>query len=418
MKKFLVAVLIVITALGSVFAQGASETKGDVEIEFLQWWDPELPEGFLRSLLDEFEAQNPGIKVKLVSVPSASYYEQIVSGAATGTLSDVVGVDGKWIYDVSKMGALGSIQKYLDASSVKSELTNIYSVDNDAKSVPVVSFVYPLFVNMDLLNAAGYTEPPKTREEFAEMAKACTDASKSQYGWVLPMPIQSSTGVRIETMTLYWGSGYKMIENGQPNLTNPNFIKTLEFEKDLLDAGAISPGALSKKEQDKVEEFANNRAAFMFNSLACINTLTNRAPNLNYVITDVPAEEGYEGTRGIRNADWAIGISANTKHPEEAFKLIEFLVTKATNQKLSSTANGFPGNKNATPDWVNNSNPRYAEAFEIFQRSALTNEFNAIPNSDNIGERIATQVQKIFTGELTPQQAAAEAQKSVMEVWQ
>jgi len=42
---------------------------GPVTLELAQWWEPELPEGKFRALMDEFEAANPNIKVKLVSGP-------------------------------------------------------------------------------------------------------------------------------------------------------------------------------------------------------------------------------------------------------------------------------------------------------------------------------------------------------------
>lgn len=62
-----------------------------------QWWEPELPDGEFRALMDDFEAQNPGIKVKLLSGPYASTKEQVIASAAAGEMSDVVGLDGAWV---------------------------------------------------------------------------------------------------------------------------------------------------------------------------------------------------------------------------------------------------------------------------------------------------------------------------------
>src|SRR5208337_316661 len=80
-----------------------------VTIEFIQWWAPELPAGSLRAIMDDFEAQNPGIKVKLISGPYSNTHDQIVTGAATGTLSDVVGLDGAWVNDLAKQGAITAL---------------------------------------------------------------------------------------------------------------------------------------------------------------------------------------------------------------------------------------------------------------------------------------------------------------------
>src|SRR5258708_22869783 len=64
----------------------------DTTIEFVQWWEPELPAGALRGIMDSFEAANPSIKVKLVSGPFSATHDQIVAGARAGPPSDGVGL--------------------------------------------------------------------------------------------------------------------------------------------------------------------------------------------------------------------------------------------------------------------------------------------------------------------------------------
>ena len=71
---------------------GSSEQGGPVTLEFAQWWAPELPEGSFQELMTQFESQNPNIKVELLSGPYASTKQQLVSGAASKTLPDVIEV--------------------------------------------------------------------------------------------------------------------------------------------------------------------------------------------------------------------------------------------------------------------------------------------------------------------------------------
>lgn len=417
-RKSLSILLVLVLSLSCLFAAGAGEAKRSdvIELEFMQWFAPELPGGAFEALIAEFEAQNPNIKVKITSIPNANYKDQVIAGIATGTLADVVALDEKYIVDIKD--GLVPLDKYLNATSFKDDISVITKVGNDSKSVALVVFMYPLFVNMDLLKANGFNTPPQNRTEFAMMAKALTNPGKNQYGWVLPFPIISSTGLRVELMSLYWTNGYSMVKNGKPNLAgNQELIKTIEYVKDLYDT-AISPGAFNKTEQDKLEEFATGRIAFMFNSLAAINKLNERAPNLNYTIIGVPTKDDYNGPGFIRNADWAVGISATSKHPDEAWKLIEFLVSKSGNQKLSSMANGLPGNKTSTPDWVHSTNPMFKVAFDLFQNSKLINEFLGIPNSDAMGEAFAAEVQKVLAGQISASEAVKNAQAKWEAMWQ
>ena len=48
-----------------------------------------------------------------------------------------------------------------------------------------------------------------------------------------------------------------MMKDGKPDLQNEDVVEVLKFVNEMHKAGVISPGTLSKKEQDKVEEFVN-----------------------------------------------------------------------------------------------------------------------------------------------------------------
>ena len=61
-----------------------SQAGGPVTLEFAQWWEPELPAGSFEKIMTDFTAQNPNIKVKLLSGPYASTKQQtgVRSGVA------------------------------------------------------------------------------------------------------------------------------------------------------------------------------------------------------------------------------------------------------------------------------------------------------------------------------------------------
>src|SRR5258708_30212884 len=80
-----------LTALASAAAALAMFTTvavADTTIEFVQWWEPEMPAGALRGIMDSFEAANPGIKGKLVSGPFSATHDHIVAGAPRPPLPD------------------------------------------------------------------------------------------------------------------------------------------------------------------------------------------------------------------------------------------------------------------------------------------------------------------------------------------
>ncbi len=375
-------------------AAPAAETAGEtITLEFTQWWEPELPEGSFRALMDEFEAQNPGIKVELISGPYSTTREQVVAGAAAGTMSDVVGLDGAWVSDFVKQGSLASLTDLMSQAGYDdSQLAAQIQLNGAAYMIPVVNFVYPVFVNLDLLAAAGVENPPATRSEFAAAAQQLADSGENVYGWVLPLSLEQPNGIQNDVMSWVWASGGSMMKDGLPDVTNDQVRSASEFIKGLWDAGVIAPGSFSMREQDKVEEFTNGRVGMMISSLAHINMLRERNPDLNFAITALPAEDGYDGKRGLPYASWGIGVSANSPHQAEAWKLVEYLMSAEVNSKLSSIANAFPGNVNSTPDFVQ-TDELFAAAFDVFQTGYLANEFVGLPVAENLMREFAEQFQ-------------------------
>lgn len=396
----------------AVIALCASAALADTTIEFVQWWEPEMPAGALRGIMNDFEAANPGIKVTLVSGPYSTTHDQIVAGAASGTLSDVVGLDGAWVNGLAKQGAITSLDPLMDAAKYdRSQIADIIKVDGKSYMFPLASFVYPVFVNLDLAKAAGVDKPPSTRNEFADAAKKMTHPDKNQYGWVLPLSLQTPNGIQNDVMSWVWASGGSMLKDGKPDVENAGVVSALEFVKSLNDAGVISPGIDATKEQDKVEQFVNGRVGMMIDSLAHINLIRKRNPDLHFGISALPAVEGYTGKRGLPYASWGIGVSENSKHKDEAWKLVSYLMSPEVNGKLVTLANAFPGNVNAKPDF-SKSDPLFAEAFKIFQAGKLANEFVGLPVAEQLMREMDIEVQKMLAGQETPQQVAANTQKA------
>lgn len=388
-----------------------SAVAADANIEFIQWWEPEMPAGALRGIMDEFEAANPGIKVKLVSGPYSATHDQIVVGAASGTLSDVVGLDGAWVNGLAKQGAIASMDGLMDEAKYdRAQIADIVKADGQSVMFPLASFVYPVFVNLDLAKAAGVDKMPANRTEFAEAAKKMTKPDKNEYGWVLPLSLQNPGGIQNDVMSWVWASGASMMKDGKPDLENEAVVGTLEYIKSLQDAGVISPGIFAKKEQDKVEEFVNGRVGMMVDSLAHITLIRERNPNLNFGISALPAVDGYDGKRGLPYASWGIGISNSSKHKTEAWKLVEYLMSPDVNSKLVSIANAFPGNVNAKPDF-SKSDKLFEEAFKIFQSGKLANEFVGLPVAEDLMRKMNVEVQKMFDGQQSAKDAAANTQK-------
>jgi len=399
-------------ACGGGDSDDAATSGGPVELEFAQWWGAELPAGEFDKLIADFTTQNPNIKVKLLSAPYASTKQQLVTGAASKTLPDVVGLDGAWVYDFAKQGAIADLSKLMEEAKYDpSELASTVQYKDSTYMIPVVNFVYPLFVNEDLLKKSGVAKTPSTRTEFADAAKKISASGGNVKGWALPLDTAVPNGIQNDVMSWLWASGGSMLKDGKPNLQSPEVKSVVEYVKGLNDAGVVAPGALTMKEQDKVEKFATGQVGMMIDSLAHINLIKKNSPDLKFTVAPLPAEDSYTGKRGIPYASWGIGVSDSTEHKAEAFKLVQYLMSKEVNAKLSTIANGFPGNKTAQPD-LSKSDPLFKTAFDIYQEGTPANEFTGLPKSEDLMRSFDEQLQLVLTGKSSVDDALAKAQES------
>jgi multiple sugar transport system substrate-binding protein len=409
-----VAAMVGTAAVGCGGSDEGASGDGTVTLEFAQWWAPELPAGSFDKLMTEFTAQHPNIKVKLLSGPYASTKQQLVSAAASRTLPDVVGLDGAWVNDFAKQGAITDLTALMgDANYDSSQLASQIQIQGKTYMIPVVNFVYPLFVNNDLLSKAGIAAPPSTRTEFLDAAKKITALGGNVKGWALPLDTAVPNGVQNDVMSWLWASGGTMLtKDGKPDLTNAQVKSAVEYVKSLNDAGVIAPGSLTMKEQDKVEKFTTGQVGMVIDSLAHINLIKKHNPSLNFTVVPLPAEDSYTGKRGIPYASWGIGVADSSEHKAEAFKLVEFLMSKEKNAELSTLANGFPGNKNAEPDF-SNSDPLFKTAFDIYQAGYPANEFVGLPKSEDLMRSFDEQLQLTLTGK----QSVDDTLRKSQEAW-
>lgn len=381
---------------------GSASTSANqkVTLTFSQWWAPEMPKGALQGIVDSFQKEHPDITIKLISAPFASLQTQTISQAASGTLPDIVGLDGSWVNPLYKQGALYNLSNAMKSAKYDdSDLASQVGFNGSTYMIPVVNFVYPLFSNNAILAKAGITTPPTSWSEFSADAKKISQSEPGVKGWVVPLGTTNPNGAQNDILSWAWASGGSMLSNGEPNLTNnADVTGAVNMVKDLVNSNAVLPGANGLQETDKLTNFVNGRVGMMIDSLAHVTTIVSGAPNLKFTVSAQPVKDGYTGKPGMLTASWGIGVSAKSKHPTQAWEFIQYLMSQQTNSKLSTLADGFPGNKTSAPDFTG-TDPHFKTAFDIYQKATPVNEFTGLPAANQLMTDFLTEFQKSAAGQ-------------------
>jgi multiple sugar transport system substrate-binding protein len=404
MKKTFTIMLLLLLSCSFVFAQGGNESpKKDepITLEFMQWWEPEMAPGAMEKICSDYEAANPGIKIKRISKPYAEVQSQVTIGAASGTLSDVLGCDPTWIYNLVKQNAVKPLDELMAADNYdESQLASISVLNGKKYLINVENFVYPLFYNTDMFKEAGISSVPKTHSEFIAAAEKLTDVSKNQYGWDISLSLQNPTGIQNDIMSLVWASD----GSGVPEPNNDDVLAVFNLVKTMNDKGLLVPGFITAQEQDKVEHFVNGRTAMMIDSLAHINMIRSRNPELNFDIDLAPVADGYSGPHIMDCAAWGITISQSSKHPEEAWDFVKYLMSPEVNAYIADSVNAFPGNVNGDPNWVKE-DALNQKAFSFYKENGVRNEFQGAPEANNLMRLMSEQMQAMLNGKQTAKEA-------------
>ena len=388
----------VLTAALAAMAIGSCASAEDITLEFQQWWGVELPDGALQEIVDGF-TEETGIKIELLSNPYADTKTQIAAGAATSTMADVVGLDGSWVYDFAKQGAIANLTELMAADGYDdSQLSDQIKWEGNTYMIPVVNFAYPLYVNTDILEEAGVEAIPTTWSEFLDALEAIkTNTDKA--GYAIPLNTEAPNGIQNQFSSWLWASGGALMQDGKPALTdNEKLVAVIDLFKQMKDNGYLSDGAEAMKEQDMVNEFENGRLAFMVDGISHLTTIKNESPDLNFTYAAMPVQDGYDGQSGMDVANWGIGIAENCEYKAEAMQFVEYMMSPEVNAKLAQLANAFPGNSTAEPDYSAN-DELFLTAYEIFQNGYAINEFTGAPTAEDLMRSMNEQLILYFDGD-------------------
>ena len=173
MKKFIVLMLCLLVAAGSVFASGSSEAASAEEnsntVKVLLTYPSDKK--VLYSCFDDFTAET-GIDVEIIYMPLADSRKQISIMVAGNDLPDVLDVDNPDIANYAQMGILADIT---DRVNSEIEIDQYYPAtlatcqyDGKYHGLPFTSNNLGILYNTDLFAQAGIEKFPETWDEFLE----------------------------------------------------------------------------------------------------------------------------------------------------------------------------------------------------------------------------------------------------------
>ena len=328
----------------SALALSTSLAYSATEIRYMMWGDP--PEiAVWQQLVADFEKANPDISVKVEVTDWDSYWEKLRVQTIGGDAPDVFAMDAPIYPDWQSRGTLLNLQPYLDANpdtlnGVYEGPLTAYRLADGFYGLPRDFQTIAMFYNKDMFDAAGlaYPDASWTLDDLKSAAAKLTidkdgDGTTDQWG----------ISTEVWDMEPFWGPVVTAFGGG---IISDDFKTTLMNKGKALDAWNFITGMvrddhsiMSDEELDSYgyDGFIANVAAMTFSGHWVIPAYNEAT--FNWGVAPFPKGPARRATL-VNSAGIVIG--ANTKHPDEAWKFVSYVLSEEGQSTLSALGFAIP----------------------------------------------------------------------------
>ncbi|MBA7626076.1 hypothetical protein ES703_33515 [subsurface metagenome] len=330
-----VVLMLILSFLSFASLPALSQKKTTVRIWFVAWEST-----FIKPMMNPiFEALNPGITLKHEIVPWDQLTEKYMSAVASGTMPDVGMMSNQCNYSgIAAAGGLYDLSEYInkwgDKADIPPSFWKLYTWEEKIYGLPWFGDISVMFYRKDILKEAGYAEPSATQaiswDELIRMSKKLTTDTNGD-GTIDRWTFDNGT---IEPLSYGWPAFWWQFAGG---ILNKDYTKAALNNEQGLKAGQLIYDLVYKYHVLPTFEergLTGNDILFIQG-----NTVMTWAEGwwLQHIPTKGgPRIEGKWSTSIFPQVDpahpvahgtaMALGMGANTKHPDEAWKYMEFML--------------------------------------------------------------------------------------------
>jgi multiple sugar transport system substrate-binding protein len=354
-----ITLLVVMTACSSeTETGGANSDEGgengnsneNVTITFGLWNKDQV--SAYEPVFKKFEEENPNINVEIQVTPWEQYWTKLETAATGSVLPDVFWMNGPNFIKYASNGILFSLDKYIkqgdtDLKNYPKSLVNLYTFDDTSYAIPKDFDTIGLYYNKALFDAAGVSYPDDSWDwnDLIEAAEKLTDPEKGVWG------IAAKMNNHLGYYNTIFQAGGNVVSDDMKDsgYDDPATINGLKFWTNLIHKYKVSPTLAQMTDTAPRSLFQSGKVAMLFDGswMAGVNQENNSLKGKVEVAVLPKGKQRATVIHGLGHA-----IAANTKHPDAAWKLVEFLGSKEVNQMFAETGLFIPAFNGTQQKWV------------------------------------------------------------------
>lgn len=304
----------------------------------------------LQSLVDGYEANNPGVTVEIVSLPWGQAFEKLATMVAGGDIPDVVEMPDTWQALYAGSGQLASLKDHVagwdDGSTLTEKTVAMGSQAGDLYMIPYGFYLRAMFYNKKLLAEAGVDAPPATMAEFMD-ASAKVSELDGKSGYCLRGGPGGTNGWIMLAATMN-GTNDFFTPDGKSRINEPGSVEGIQFMMDMYQKGYAPKDSVNWGFNEIVAGFYSGTCAFLDQDPDALIAISERMPAEDFAVIPMPVGPSGKSFPTIGFAGWSIFNS--TEHEDEAWDLVATLSSPEANAKWAQRVGVIPIHKGADQD--------------------------------------------------------------------
>lgn len=376
-------------------------------------------------IIKDFEKENPNIRLQIIEAPNATdltenlYTSAFILGDSP---YDLVYMDVIW---TAKFAAAGWL---LDLTDRISEAELKAFIDKDVEAgrykgnlyrIPVRSDVGMLYYRKDLLEKVG-AKPPETVEELVKISQELQKKKAVSWGYVWQGAQYEGLPAMFVEILEGFGGFWVNPETNEIGLDKPEAIQAAEFLRSAIAQGISPPGVTTYREEETRRLFVSGEAAFLRNWPYVWASANEDDSKIKGKVGIKPMVHVPGGTGGACLGGWGFGISKTSKHPEEAWKAIQYITSKQPQRRYTLETASISSRKDLFTDpEIIAKYPHYPQLKTVADSTVLRPPIAQYAQASDILQRYlnATLSNPQLSAEKAMKSAAAET-RNLLEVGQ
>lgn len=304
----------------------------------------------LQSLVDGYEANNPGVTVEIVSLPWGQAFEKLATMVAGGDIPDVVEMPDTWQALYAGSGQLASLKDHVagwdNGGTLTEKTVAMGSQAGDLYMIPYGFYLRAMFYNKKLLAEAGVDAPPATMAEFMD-ASAKVSELDGKSGYCLRGGPGGTNGWIMLAATMN-GTNDFFTPDGKSRINEPGSVEGIQFMMDMYQKGYAPKDSVNWGFNEIVAGFYSGTCAFLDQDPDALIAISERMPAEDFAVIPMPVGPSGKSFPTIGFAGWSIFDS--TEHEDEAWDLVATLSSPEANATWAQRVGVIPIHKGADQD--------------------------------------------------------------------